>query len=63
MIDWVINTYMDIDNRREHVGAKSFGLDKDRAMKHYESNKAKEKESGRYLELKCYKVKVKTKEE
>lgn len=53
---WVVNTYMDIEGKREHVNSVIFDTYEE-AKIHYWDNKSKERENGKYLELKPYRQK------
>lgn len=55
-INWVVNTHMDIEGKREHVDSIMFGDDYEKAKEYYWKHKAEYRENGKYLELKPYKV-------
>lgn len=53
-INWVVNVYMDIEGKREHVDSIVFGDEYEKAKEYYWEHKANERKQGKYLELKPY---------
>ncbi len=54
-INWIVNVYMDAEGERKCIESIEFKDSFENAMRYYSKNKSKEREDGRYLELKPYK--------